>query len=142
MSIHLGTILAHFFEMALAAPRVVAFFKSGTLFQTLAMILEASMGYPGTGSGISQGVVDLVCLKLVLSRNRHCQRGSIICFDFQTVVAIVEATNSFRHLRLALCKTSSEFTLLLSLVLVIVRADYFMALFISSVTTILYLSSW
>ena len=43
-SLHLGIPFAHFFEMALAAPKVVAFWSSGKLFQTLAMRLEARVG--------------------------------------------------------------------------------------------------
>ena len=33
------------------------------------------------------------------------------CFAFYTVVATIEATASFKHLRFALCKTTSERTL-------------------------------
>ena len=64
---HLGKVLAHLLEIVFAVPRVVAVFNSGTLFHTLAIILQASVGYPGTGIGISLQVADLVCLELSLS---------------------------------------------------------------------------
>ena len=63
------------------------------------------------------------------------------CFDFQTVTAMIEATASLRHLRPAFRKTSTDWILSESLVLVMVRAEDFMALLISSVMTILSLSS-
>ena len=53
------------------------------------------------------------------------------CFDFQTVTAVTEATASFRHLRLAFCKVTSERILSLSLVLVIALAVALMDLLIS-----------
>ena len=68
---HLGTLLAHFLEMAFAAPRVVALCSSGMSFQTLGIRLEASDWYPGTGRGISFEFVALVNLRLVLSLKRH-----------------------------------------------------------------------
>ena len=58
------------------------------------------------------------------------------CFDFQTVTAVTEATASFRHLRLAFCKVTSERILSLSLVLVIALAVALMDLLISSITPI------
>ena len=63
------------------------------------------------------------------------------CFDFQTVIAVIEATASLRHLRFAFLKTSSEQILSDNLVFVIVRAEDLMALFISSMTTTFCLSS-
>lgn len=137
---HLGTVLAHFLEMDLASPRVVAFCRSKLLFHTLAMILVASMGCPGTGCGISFDMVDLVDLNLSLSRNKQSPSGFIDCFDFQTVVAVIAATASLRHLRFALARTSSDQTLSDNFVLVMVRAADFMALFMSSVTLMEYLS--
>ena len=65
----------------------------------------------------------------------------MVCFDFQTVMAIIEATASFRHLSLAFCKVTSERILSQSLVLVIDRAVDLMALLISSVIPIHNLSS-
>ena len=63
------------------------------------------------------------------------------CLAFHTVTATIEATASFKHFKLALCKTSSEQTLSDSFVLVMVCAVAFMALLISSVTPALHLSS-
>ena len=63
------------------------------------------------------------------------------CFDFQTVTAVTEATASFRHLRLAFCKVTSERILSLSLVLVIALAVALMDLLISSVIVMKHLSS-
>ena len=56
------------------------------------------------------------------------------CLDFQTVTAIIDATASFRHFKLALCNMSSERILSESFVFAIVRAVALMALLISSVT--------
>ena len=63
-TLHLGTVLAHFLEMDRASPKVVALCNAGILFHTLAMMLFASIEYPGTGCGISFEVVDLVDFKL------------------------------------------------------------------------------
>lgn len=46
---HLGTVFAHFLEMVLASPKVVAIFNSGISFHTLAIWLDASIGYSGAG---------------------------------------------------------------------------------------------
>ena len=78
---------------------------------------------------------DLVVLRLVVSLKRHLPSGFMECLAFHTVHAIMEATASFRHLRLALRRTTSELTLSESLVLVMVRAVDFIHLLISSVTT-------
>ena len=56
------------------------------------------------------------------------------CLAFHTVVAIIEPTDSFRHLRFAFLSTSSEWILSLSFVLVMVLAVALMALLMSSVT--------
>ena len=56
------------------------------------------------------------------------------------MIAIMEATDSFKHLRLALLRISSEQILSEIFVFVIVRAAALMALLISSVTVIPYLS--
>ena len=55
-------------------------------------------------------------------------------FDFQTETAVILATASFRHLRPAFCRRTSEQILSDSLDFVIVRAVALMALFMSSVT--------
>ena len=60
---------------------------------------------------------------------------------FQIMTAIMDATASFRHLRFAFCSRSSDRTLSEILVLVIVRADFFIALLISSVMMLEPLSS-
>ena len=52
--------LAHFLEMNLAALIVDAFCRPGTSFQILAILLVASIGYPGTGGRISVEKSDLV----------------------------------------------------------------------------------
>ena len=90
-------VLAHFKAIALALPRDDAFSSPGTLFQTLAIVLAAMFGYPGTGGRISLDVSDRVCLIHVLSFNRRHPRGSIDSLDFQTVTAIMVTTASFRH---------------------------------------------
>ena len=58
------------------------------------------------------------------------------CLAFHTVIAIMEATASFKHLRFALCRMSSERTLSESLVFITMRAVDLMHLLISSVITI------
>ena len=63
------------------------------------------------------------------------------CLAFHTVKAVTEATDSFRHFSLALCKISSERFLSESLVFVMVRAVALILLLICSVTTIQDLSS-
>ena len=93
--------LAHFLEIVFAAPMVDAFWSSGTLFQIFAMLLVARAGYPGTGGRISLEFTDLVVLKLSFSLNKRQPSGSMVCFDFHTVTAIIEATASLRLLRLA-----------------------------------------
>ena len=55
-------------------------------------------------------------------------------FDFQTETAVILATASFRHLRPAFCRRTSEQILSDSLDFVIVQAVALMALFMSSVT--------
>ena len=138
---YLGRPCAHFLDMHLAAPRVEAFCSSGMLFHTFAIMLEAKSGYPGTGTGIWSEEVDLVDFRYGLFWNNCCPRGFIDLSDFQTVVAVIEATASLRHLSLAFFSTFSERTLSHNLVLVIERATDLMALFISSVTQMLVLSS-
>ena len=64
------------------------------------------------------------------------------CLAFHTVIAVIDATASFRHLRFAFRMSSSERILSESFVLVMVRAVAFMDLLISSVMVILDLSSW
>ena len=72
-------------------------------------------------------------IKIGFSGKRQFPSGFIERLDFQTVVAMIEATASLRHLRPAFLRTSSEQILSDSLVLVIVRAVDFMAKLISSV---------
>ena len=68
---HLGMVFAHFFEIDRAAPNDGALWSSGTLFQTLAMLLDAMFGYPGTGGRISREFRARVNLKHGFSWNRH-----------------------------------------------------------------------
>ena len=84
---------------------------------------------------------DLVDLRFGVSLKRRCPSGFMECLAFHTVVATIEATASFKHLRFALCRITSERTLSESLVFVMVRAVALMHLLISSVKTILDLSS-
>ena len=100
--------LAHFLEIVFAAPMVDAFWSSGTLFQIFAMLLVAKAGYPGTGGWISFEFTDLVVLTHSFSLNKRQPNGSIFCFDFHTVTAVIEATASFRLWRLAFFSTSLE----------------------------------
>ena len=88
-------------------------------------------------------VADLVHFNFSRCLNRQRPSGFMDCLDFQTVTAMIEATASLRHLRLALSSTVSLRTLSESLVLVIVRAVDFMAILISSVIPMVpkYLSS-
>ena len=58
----------------------------------------------------------------------------MVCLEFQTVTAVIDATASFRHFKLAFRKVSSERILSDSFVFVMVRAVALMALLISSVT--------
>ena len=114
---YLGRPCAHFLDMHLAAPRVEALCSSGMLFHTLAMMLEANSGYPGTGTRIWSEVVDLVGLRFGFFWKRRCPRGFIVLYDYQTVIAVIEATVSLRHLSLAFCNTLSDRTLSDNLVL-------------------------
>ena len=96
---HLGTLFAHFWAIALAEPTVLAFSRSGTEFQTFAITLAATVGYPGTGGLISLELWDRVQAFVVgLSLKRQHPRGSMHFFDFQAVRAVIDATASFRHL--------------------------------------------
>ena len=70
------------------------------------------------------------------SLNKHCPIGFMDCLDFQTVTAITDAADSFRHFRFAFLRTSSERILSESLVLVMEPAVAFIDLLISSVTPI------
>ena len=65
----------------------------------------------------------------------------MVFLAFHTVIATIEATASFKHLRLAFRRTSTEDTLSESLVRVMVRAVDLIALFISSVILMHDLSS-
>ena len=78
LQIYLGRSFAHFLDIHLAAPRVEALCSSGMLFHTLAMMLEANSGYPGTGTGIWSEVVDLVDFRYGLFWNRCCPRVFIV----------------------------------------------------------------
>ena len=111
-----GMSCAHFREMVLAAPSVVALWSSGTLFHIFAIIFDAKEGNPGTGGRISFENWDLVDLILGLSWKRYFPSGFMVIFDFQTVSAVIEATASFRHLRFALCRSFSDGTFSESLV--------------------------
>ena len=62
-------------------------------------------------------------------------------FDFHTVIAMIEATLSFKHFKFAFCNTSSDRILSESLVLVMDRAVALIALLISSVIPMNDLSS-
>ena len=80
-------------------------------------------------------------LILVLSWNRRLPSRIMVFFAFHTLKAIMEATDKFKHLRLAFCRTFSVQTLSESLVLVMVWAVALMALLISSVAPIKAMSS-
>ena len=87
-------------------------------------------------------LASLVFLTLSFLKKRSCPKGFITCLDFQIRTAIVEAATSFNHRILAFESTTSERILSESLVLVIVRAVALMALLISLVMVIEFLSSW
>ena len=53
ISDHLGSPFAHLQAALSAAAKVDALRSSGTSFQILAILLVASIGYPGTGGRIS-----------------------------------------------------------------------------------------
>ena len=95
----------------------------------------AKFGYPGTGGRSSLDLSDLKHTVEVfwidLSLKRHCPSRFMDCLDFHTVVAIIDATLSLRHLSLAFCKTFSEGIFSESLVLVIVLAVDLIALLMS-----------
>ena len=97
MDFHLGIFLAQFLEIALAADKVVALWSSGISFQTLAIWLDDRICDPGTGGRIWFEVSDLVDFIIDLSLKRHWPSGFIVCLAFQTVIAIMEATDSLRH---------------------------------------------
>ena len=71
ISDHLGSPFAHLQAALSAAAKVDALRSSGTSFQILAILLVASIGYPGTGGRISVEKSDLVVLDLFGSLKRH-----------------------------------------------------------------------
>ena len=71
ISDHLGSPFAHLQAALSAAAKVDALRSSGTSFQICAILLVASIGYPGTGGRISVEKSDLVVLDLFGSLKRH-----------------------------------------------------------------------
>ena len=123
--VHLGISFAHFLARDLATPTVDASWSPGTAFQIITMILVDRVRQPGTGKPISLDGTDLVHCKLGFSRKRLCPRGSMNVFDFHTVTAVILATASFKHLRPAFCRRTSEWILSESLDFLKVRAGAF-----------------
>ena len=134
-------VCAHFLASVLAAPRVVAVCRPGTIFQILANKFEGNELKPGTGRSMFIDSANLVFLLNFLSEKRRIRKGFISRLDFQTKVAIVEAVISLRQQSPAFDRMISERTLSESFIFVIDRAAHFMALLISSVIVIDPLSS-
>ena len=82
-----------------------------------------------------------VCLFFGFSEKSLTPKGFISCLHFHTRVAITEAVASFKQRSPDLASITSERILSESLVLVMVRAAYLIALLISSVIVIEFLSS-
>ena len=83
----------------------------------------------------------LVFFLLSFPEKRRVPKGFIDILDFQTKMVITDAVASFRLRSPAFERTDSEHTLSESFVFVIDRAALLIALLISSVTVIKFLSS-
>ena len=137
-----GRFWAHFRATDFAKPTVVTLWSSVDEFQALAMRLAAKVLLPGTGWVAFALLMDLVCLTIDLQGKRFLPRGSLAFFDFHTIKAACEATISFKGRRPAFFNTSSEDTLSLRAVFVIVLATDLINRFMFSVARFAARSSW
>ena len=126
-------VFAQFLASVFAAPRVVAVWRPGIIFQILAIRFEGSELKPGTGKSMFIDSANLVFLLCFLSEKSLIPKGFISWIDFQTKVAIREAVASFKQRSPAFDRMISDRTLSDSFIFVMDRAAHFIDLLISSV---------